>query len=185
MSRLDDLRDEIQRLLFKLQRQAKAAEKYHELRKDEKEAQLLLLGAKWRDVSNVLESKEKAVKVQELKVEEINSQKNTSDSEIIKLRARQIELQTSLDKVQQEFYSYGADISRTEQELSAKKERVSEINETISVNLAQIDTRKGEIKNLGKNKSSALEELKNIQEELNSLKAVSYTHLTLPTIVSV
>ena len=58
--------------------------------------------------------------------------KNTSDSEIIKLRARQIELQTSLDKVQQEFYSYGADISRTEQELSAKKERVSEINETIS-----------------------------------------------------
>ena len=170
LSRLDDLRDEIQRLLFKLQRQAKAAEKYHELRKDEKEAQLLLLGAKWRDVSNVLESKEKAVKVQELKVEEINSQKNTSDSEIIKLRARQIELQTSLDKVQQEFYSYGADISRTEQELSAKKERVSEINETISVNLAQIDTRKGEIKNLGKNKSSALEELKNIQEELNSLK---------------
>ena len=170
LSRLDDLRDEIQRLLYKLQRQAKAAEKYHELRKDEKEAQLLLLGAKWRDVSNVLESKEKAVKVQELKVEEINSQKNTSDSEIIKLRARQIELQTSLDKVQQEFYSYGADISRTEQELSAKKERVSEINETISANLAQIDARKGEIKNLGKNKSSALEELKNIQEELNSLK---------------
>ena len=170
LSRLDDLRDEIQRLLYKLQRQAKAAEKYHELRKDEKEAQLLLLGAKWRDVSNVLESKEKAVKVQELKVEEINSQKNTSDSEIIKLRARQIELQTSLDKVQQEFYSYGADISRTEQELSAKKERVSEINETISLNLAQIDARKDEIKNLGKNKSSALEELKNIQEELNSLK---------------
>ncbi len=170
LSRLDDLRDEIQRLLFKLQRQAKAAEKYHELRKDEKEAQLLLLGAKWRDVSNVLEAKEKAVKVQELKVEEINSQKNTSDSEIIKLRARQIELQTSLDKVQQEFYSYGADISRTEQELSAKKERVSEINETISVNLAQIDARKGEIKNLGKNKSSASEELKNIQKELNSLK---------------
>ena len=170
LSRLDDLRDEIQRLLYKLQRQAKAAEKYHELRKDEKEAQLFLLGAKWRDVSNVLESKEKAVKDQELKVEEINSQKNTSDSEIIKLRARQIELQTSLDKVQQEFYSYGADISRTEQELSAKKERVSEINETISVNLAQIDTRKGEIKNLGKNKSSALEGLKNIQKELNSLK---------------
>ena len=170
LSRLDDLRDEIQRLLFKLQRQAKAAEKYHELRKDEKEAQLFLLGAKWRDVSNVLEFKEKAVKDQELKVEEINSQKNTSDSEIIKLRARQIELQTSLDKVQQEFYSYGADISRTEQELSAKKERVSEINETISVNLAQIDARKGEIKNLGKNKSSALEELKNIQKELNSLK---------------
>ena len=52
---------------------------------------------------------------------DIYSQKNTSDSEIIKLRAKQIELQTALDKVQQEFYSFGADISRTEQEISLKK----------------------------------------------------------------
>ena len=36
LSRLDDLRDEIQRLLYKLQRQAKAAEKYHELKKMKK-----------------------------------------------------------------------------------------------------------------------------------------------------
>ena len=111
LSRLEDLREEISRLLYKLQRQAKAAEKYHELRKDENKAQLMLLGSQWRDVSRVLESKEKEVKDQELKVEEINSEKNTSDSEIIKLRAQQIELQTELDKVQQEFYSFGADIS--------------------------------------------------------------------------
>ena len=170
LSRLEDLREEISRLLFKLQRQAKAAEKYHELRKDETKAQLMLLGSKWRDVSSLLVAKEKEVKDQELKVEEINSQKNTSDSEIIKLRAKQIELQTALDKVQQEFYSFGADISRTEQEISLKKDRVNEIAEKISTNKIQIDTRNAEIEKLSENKSSAQLEISAIENELKSLK---------------
>ena len=170
LSRLEDLREEISRLLFKLQRQAKAAEKYHELRKDETKAQLMLLASKWRDVSSVLVTKEKEVKDQELKVEEINSQKNTSDSEIIKLRAKQIELQTALDKVQQEFYSFGADISRTEQEISLKKDRVNEIAEKISTNKIQIDTRNREIEKLSENKSSAQLEISAIENELKSLK---------------
>ena len=170
LSRLEDLREEISRLLYKLQRQAKAAEKYHELRKDETKAQLMLLGSKWRDVSLLLVAKEKEVKDQELKVEEINSQKNTSDSEIIKLRAKQIELQTALDKVQQEFYSFGADISRTEQEISLKKDRVNEIAEKISTNKIQIDTRNREIEKLSENKSSAQLEISAIENELKSLK---------------
>ena len=170
LSRLEDLREEISRLLYKLQRQAKAAEKYHELRKDETKAQLMLLGSKWRDVSSLLVAKEKEVKDQELKVEEINSQKNTSDSEIIKLRAKQIELQTALDKVQQEFYSFGADISRTEQEISLKKDRVNEIAEKISTNKIQIDTRNREIEKLSENKSSAQLEISAIEDELKSLK---------------
>ena len=170
LSRLEDLREEISRLLFKLQRQAKAAEKYHELRKDETKAQLMLLGSKWRDVSSLLVAKEKEVKDQELKVEEINSQKNTSDSEIIKLRAKQIELQTALDKVQQEFYSFGAYISRTEQEISLKKDRVNEIAEKISTNKIQIDTRNTEIEKLSENKSSAQLEISAIENELKSLK---------------
>ena len=174
LSRLEDLREEISRLLFKLQRQAKAAEKYHELRKDETKAQLMLLGSKWRDVSSVLVAKEKEVKDQELKVEEINSQKNTSDSEIIKLRAKQIELQTALDKVQQEFYSFGADISRTEQEISLKKDRVNEITEKISTNKIQIDSRNKEIEKLGENKTTAQLEISAIENELKSLKENTY-----------
>ena len=171
LSRLEDLREEISRLLFKLQRQAKAAEKYHELRKDENKAQLMLLGSQWRDVSRVLESKEKEVKDQELKVEEINSEKNTSDSEIIKLRAQQIELQTELDKVQQEFYSFGADISRTEQEISLKKDRLNEIEEKLSTNAIQSDSRKNELANLQQNKSTAASQLADIESELQTIKS--------------
>ena len=173
LSRLEDLREEISRLLFKLQRQAKAAEKYHEFRKEETTAQLMLFGSKWRDVSEILKAKEIQVQDQELKVEVINSEKNTSDSEIIKLRANQIELQTALDKVQQEFYSFGADISRTEQEISLKKDRVNEINEKISTNLILIDSRQKEKENIVENTIAAKNELEAIEKELQSLKESS------------
>ena len=83
LSRLEDLREEISRLLHKLQRQAKAAERYSELRKEENKAHQLLLASKWLDISKIVAEKEKKVKDQELKVEEVNSSKNTSDLSLI------------------------------------------------------------------------------------------------------
>ena len=170
LSRLEDLREEISRLLHKLQRQAKAAEKYSQLRKDENKAKQFLLASKWLDISKIVKAKEKEVKDQELKVEEINSAKNTSDSEVIELRAQQIELQSEMDKVQQEFYSFGADISRVEQELALKKERVREIEEKLNTNSMQIDSRKEELQALNKSKENIKSNIDSIDSELQKIK---------------
>ena len=170
LSRLEDLREEISRLLHKLQRQAKAAEKYSQLRKDENKAKQFLLASKWLDISKIVKAKEKEVKDQELKVEEINSAKNTSDSEVIELRAQQIELQSEMDKVQQEFYSFGADISRVEQELALKKERVREIEEKLNTNSMQIDSRKEELQALNKSKEQVKLNIDSIDSELQKIK---------------
>tara|TARA_B100000686_G_scaffold334375_1_gene401516 strand:- start:3714 stop:6191 length:2478 start_codon:yes stop_codon:yes gene_type:complete len=170
LSRLEDLREEISRLLHKLKRQAKAAEKYSQLRKDENKAQQLLLASKWLDISKILKTKEKEVKDQELKVEEVNSAKNTSDSEVIELRAKQIELQSEMDKIQQEFYSFGADISRVEQELTSKKERVREIEEKLTTNNSQIESRKEELQDLIRTKEEIRSKINSIDSELQKIK---------------
>ncbi len=170
LSRLEDLREEISRLLHKLKRQAKAAEKYSQLRKDENKAQQLLLASKWLDISKILKTKEKEVKDQELKVEEVNSAKNTSDSEVIELRAKQIELQSEMDKIQQEFYSFGADISRVEQELTSKKERVREIEENLKTNNSQIVLRKEELQDLIRTKEEIRSKINSIDYELQKIK---------------
>ena len=170
LSRLEDLREEISRLLLKLKRQAKAAEKYSQLRKDENKAQQLLLASKWLDISKILKTKEKEVKDQELKVEEVNSAKNTSDSEVIELRAKQIELQSEMDKIQQEFYSFGADISRVEQELTSKKERVREIEENLKTNNSQIVLRKEELQDLIRTKEEIRSKINSIDYELQKIK---------------
>ncbi len=179
LSRLEDLREEISRLLHKLQRQAKAAEKYSQLRKDENKAHQLLLASKWLDISKVVKAKEKEVKDQELKVEEVNSAKNTSDSEVIELRANQIELQSEMDKIQQEFYSFGADISRTEQELAIKKERIREIEEKLNTNNSQTDSRREELQALSKSKDQVQSNIDAIDSELQKIKEGNVENLNL------
>ncbi|HJL95898.1 MAG TPA: AAA family ATPase [SAR86 cluster bacterium] len=170
LSRLEDLREEIARLLHKLQRQAKAAEKYSLLRKEETKAQQLLRASKWSDISKIIKTKEKTVKEQELKVEEVNSSKNTSDSEIVELRAEQIQLQSDMDKVQQQFYSFGADISRTEQELALKKSRLNEIEDKLNLNDTQIDLRKKELESLSDNKAKIKATISTINSDLQKIK---------------
>jgi chromosome segregation protein len=170
LSRLEDLREEIGRLLFKLQQQAKAAEKYTQFRKDEKHVKGLLLTSRWKDISKKIELKEANVKDQEIKVQEANSSKTTSDSKIMALRAEQIELQTAMDKVQQDFYSFGADISRTEQDLTLKKDRNKEVEEKIKSNNAQLESRTQELKNLTADKEEIQTSIALISPELDELR---------------
>ena len=170
LSRLEDLREEIGRLLFKLQQQAKAAEKYTQFRKDEKHVKGLLLTSRWKDISKKIELKEANVKDQEIKVQEANSSKTTSDSKIMALRAEQIELQTAMDKVQQDFYSFGADISRTEQELTLKKDRNKEVEEKIKSNNNQLESKTQELKNLTEDKEEIQTSITLISTELDQLR---------------
>jgi len=172
LSRLEDLREEIGRLLFKLQRQAKAAEKYTQFRKDENYTKGLLLTARWKDISKKIEMKEANVKAQEIKVEEANASKTTSDTKIIALRAKQIEFQTAMDKVQQDFYSFGADISRTEQDLSLKKDRLGELEEKIRTNNYQLESRQQDLKKLTNDKNAIQKSISLIAPELDELRNI-------------
>ena len=105
-----------------------------------------------------------------MKVQEANSSKIISDAKIMALRAEQIELQTAMDKVQQDFYSFGANISRTEQDLSLKKDRHSEIEEKIRINNNQLESRSQELKKLTTNKEEIQASISLITPELDKLR---------------
>ena len=144
--------------------------KYTQFRKDEKHVKGLLLTSRWKDISKKIELKEANVKDQEIKVQEANSSKTTSDSKIMALRAEQIELQTAMDKVQQDFYSFGADISRTEQDLTLKKDRNKEVEEKIKSNNTQLESRTQELKNLTADKEEIQTSIALISPELDELR---------------
>ena len=144
LSRLEDLREEIGRLLFKLKQQARAAERYADLRKEENHTKGLVWSNQWQDKSNEVASKEEAVRLQKIKLEEINSLKTTSDSEINELRTKQMEMQSEMDKVQQEFYSLGADISRCEQEIKENKNKNLEISTKLEESNDNLSSKKNE-----------------------------------------
>ena len=75
-----------------------------------------------------------------------------------------------MDKIQQEFYSFGADISRVEQELAIKKERAREIEEKLNTNTAQIQSRKGELLSLTQSTKQVEEDINLIDSELQKIK---------------
>ena len=123
LNRLEDLREEIGRLLFKLKQQARAAERYAELRKEERHIKGLLWTYEWQSMADETANKEEKVRLHQIKSEEINSLKISSDSERDMLRTKQMEMQSEMDSTQQKFYSIGSDISRTEQDIKAFKEK--------------------------------------------------------------
>ena len=84
-----------------------------------------------------------------------------------------------MDKVQQEFYSFGADISRTEQELAIKKERVRDIEEKLNTNNLQIDSRKEELQLLNKSKEDVQSNINSIDSELQKIKEGNIENLNL------
>ena len=123
LNRLEDLREEIGRLLFKLKQQARAAERYGELRTEERHRKGLLWTYEWQSMADKTANKEEKVRLHQIKSEEINSLKISSDSERDMLRTKQMEMQSEMGSTQQKFYSIGSDISRTEQDIKAFKEK--------------------------------------------------------------
>ena len=170
LSRLEDLREEIGRLLFKLKQQSKAAEKYSLLRKEEKHLKGLLSATQWAKVSELIKQKEQEIKDQEIKFEEINTVKTTSDSKIEEQRAKQIELQSAMDNVQQRFYSVGADISRVEQELDTYKEKLKDLKEKVSANKQTLESKENDLERLKEQEKGIDAEISSILPILDSLR---------------
>ena len=179
LSRLEDLRQEIGRLLFKLKQQARAAERYSNLREEEAHSKGLLWSSQWQLKAEEVSEKDEKVRSQKIKVEEINSLKTSSDSKIDKLRTQQMEMQSHLDKIQQEFYSLGADISRLEQEINLNKNKTLEITENLDNNRLTLTAKKNELEKSYKEKEKLTVSIDEITPELEKLRKKQLTDVSL------
>ena len=177
LSRLEDLRQEIGRLLFKLKQQARAAERYANLRKEENHTKGLLWASQWQLKADEVAHKDEKVRLQKIDLEEINSLKTSSDSEIDKSRTQQMEMQTDMDKIQHEFYSLGADISRLEQELKANKSNAMEIANNLDINNSALNAKRNELRKTSKEKEELKASIDAITPELEKLRNKQLTDI--------
>ena len=117
LSRVSDLKDEIDRQLLKLKQQVKSAERYSDLKKKEKKLNSLLKAFNWQQRNEAATKLNLSIKEIDLQIEKINSNKQSIQSSIDKSKVRQDEIQLEINKTQEEFYSSGAKLSKSEQEL--------------------------------------------------------------------
>ncbi len=124
LDRLDDLREEIDKQLDHLKRQARAAEQYQRLQAErvEKDAQLKAL--EYRKLEGELGLLREALAQEETTLEGIIAEQRHAESEIETCRVQQGEAGERLQQVQAESYRVGGDIARIEQQIQHQRELI-------------------------------------------------------------
>ena len=159
LNRVSDLREEIERTLVKLNQQVKSAEKYNFLKKKEKKLNGLLKAFSWQSRNEAASKLDLSVKQTELEIEKLQSEKQTLLTSIETFRAKQNELQLEIDSIQEDFYSSGANLSKSEQQLVFLKEKKNELN-------LEIQSHKETLLNIADKKVSFLEKMEKLNFDL-------------------
>ena len=121
LDRLIDLIEEIDKQLSRLDRQAKTAAKYKQLKQDQRrlEAESLLLQKQVFDVE--IEAQRRALAGAETDMEKRTANLRETEREIEQGRQKLAEASEQLNQVQGQFYKLGAEISSKEQAIEHQK----------------------------------------------------------------
>ncbi|OGT31110.1 MAG: chromosome segregation protein SMC [Gammaproteobacteria bacterium RIFCSPHIGHO2_12_FULL_35_23] len=132
LDRLNDLREEIDKHLQHLKRQANAAERYKVLKEEERLLKGQELALRWQEFNE--QAKQLLVKLEEetTRLQERAREQQRIETEITKNREQQHDLLESHNEVQSRFYSLGSDINRIEQAMQHYKERRQQLQNDLS-----------------------------------------------------
>ncbi|MDY6941928.1 MAG: chromosome segregation protein SMC [Pseudomonadota bacterium] len=122
LTRLSDLRDELEKQLAHLQRQAKNAEKYKQYRADQRKTEAELAALHWREHQRQTGQLERALTEKETAHQAAIAAQRALEAAIEKARARQNETNEAFQASQERYFNAGATVARLEQEIQHAKE---------------------------------------------------------------
>jgi len=122
LDRLNDVREELNRQLQHLQRQARAAEQYRDARIEERRLRAELLTLRWRALHGEMQGHEQAVRQQETALEALLAEQRRLEALLETGRARRADCNEAFNAAQGRYYQAGAEISRLEQYLQHQRE---------------------------------------------------------------
>ena len=131
LDRLADIREELGKQLQHLKRQANAAERYSEYKKDQRLSTAKLNALHWLNLSTDFEEKQTLIREHELIIEDSVLAKNTNENLIDTLKTKIEADQENFNAVQAKYYQSGAEIATLEQQIQYQKNRSLEQQNTI------------------------------------------------------
>lgn len=131
LERLSDIREELDKQLQHLHRQAQAAERYTELKKDERLYKAQLQALQWRDLDENAQFFQQHINQYELEVEEAVTKQTELDALLEQLFVENGESRESFEQIQSRYYGLGAEIARCEQSLSHQREQYNKLQEEL------------------------------------------------------
>jgi chromosome segregation protein len=127
IERLTDIREELEKQLNHLQRQAKAAERYKKLKQEQRQLSSELLALNWRDLNKEMSELKEGTGQRENAVEASIAKVRETEAEIEKQREGLSAANQHFNNMQSEYYKVGSDISSYEQKLQHTREKITTI----------------------------------------------------------
>jgi len=122
LARLSDLRDEVEKQLRHLQRQAATARRYQALKQEERQTHAELLALKLREVESESSARQAILSERDLALQAALADQRSIEAAIERTRQEHDAQAAVLSEVQGRYYQVGADISRTEQAIDHARE---------------------------------------------------------------
>jgi len=127
LERLTDFRDELERQLKHLERQAAAAERYSQLKAEERRYGAELLALQWRRLDAEGAALHEKVRGCEVRLAAVQARHTRVDADIEQAREQHAEANGELGRVQERYYAIGAEIARSEQAVQLQQERARQL----------------------------------------------------------
>src|SRR5690606_8754390 len=133
LDRLSDVREELGKNIDKLKRQASAAQRYKELKAQERKLKAELTTIKWLHYSNRFNALEQQLQRQQTELEKYQSQELGDQRVLLELKQQAHDGRQQLETTQSQFYQLGATISRLEQQILHQRQQ----QQTLSAQMQQ------------------------------------------------
>jgi len=122
LARLSDLRDEVEKQLRHLQRQAATARRYQALKQDERQVHAELLALRLREVESESGARQAILNERDLALQAAVAEQRSLEARIERTRQDHDARGAVLSEVQGRYYQVGAEISRAEQAIEHARE---------------------------------------------------------------
>jgi chromosome segregation protein len=138
LARLADLREEIEKQLVHLQKQAKDAEKYKTTKAEQRRVGAELLALRLTALRGEVGDQERQFAERQLALEAAVTEQGSTETTIEKLRVELADRNERFNAVQGSYYKIGAEIARLEQAIQHRKELIQRQTEDLQGTDAQI-----------------------------------------------
>ena len=127
LERLSDIREELGKQIDHLQRQARAAERYRELKDEERKLTAELYSIRFMGLDAELTARQQQIQQLEIDLSARQAEQQGVETNIEQCRQQHTETSDEFNKIQGRFYQLGADIARVEEAIQFNEERVKQL----------------------------------------------------------
>jgi len=158
LDRLDDLREEVDKQLDRLKRQASTAERFQTLKSEEREKRGELLVLRRQRYMDSRDAQAATIATREKELEGVMSELRASEAAIEQARVQQTDATDNFNSTQANFYRIGSEVSRIEQTI----EHTRESRRQQSQELGEVDRSLSEAKKHVEDDTNRIEEIDEI-----------------------